>query len=123
MLMNMRPVNKYVENRFMRTLLILSALFSLFLWCGPATSAKEIIINDGFELGSWEYFTSFGSPDAQFITAYDVKNGFGGPEISLCFSQRSSGGKGGNDGGLRQDVFVQAGVTYVVSADICYHNC
>ena len=84
---------------------------------------EDILINDGFELGNWDYWTSFGSPDAQSIKAYDVKNGFGGPEISLCFSQRSSGGKGGNDGGLRQDVYVHAGVTYVIKMDICYRNC
>jgi hypothetical protein len=107
----------------MKKLFLFSAVLVLFIWGGTSGSAKEILINDSFELGNFNYWTSFGTPDFQFIQFYDVENGFGGPDPSSCFAQMISGGKGGNDGGVRQDVYVEAGVTYVIKADICYHNC
>jgi hypothetical protein len=89
----------------------------------PALDAKDIVVNDGFELPGWGYWTDYGNPDLRLIDYYDVVNGYGGPNSSNCYAQLSSGGMGGNDGGLRQEVYVIAGVTYTVSADLCYHNC
>jgi hypothetical protein len=102
-----------------RTILLGIPLAFLFLgWlCAPA-SAQETVINSGFELQNTLYYQKFGNvPSGEYgVKLFDTT----GSGSSYAFFQVVYDGV---SGGLNKTVYLFAGVTYDVSADICYHNC
>lgn len=99
-----------------RTSLLL--LFSLAMIV-RAGEAQRLALNDGFEMESTLYWNLTGSlPSTQRgVYPFDV-TGNGKP--SWAYYQHPGDGY---SGGLEQTLYVIAGVTYVVHADFCYHNC
>ncbi|MBU0755748.1 MAG: hypothetical protein KJ645_11455 [Planctomycetes bacterium] len=93
-------------------------LLSLLFFFIPA-QAKDVVINDGFETQGWQYWEPTGTLPTyeMFVGQFDVT---APNEYSWCFSARTHDGL---VGGLIQDVFVQAGVAYTVSADFAYTTC
>lgn len=101
----------------MRNLLVIGAIAVLMtLSVGPTVEAKDIVINDAFNLPGWGYWLSSGNPHAQWVDYYNVS----GAGASYCIAQYVSTGY---SGGLTQSVFVVQGVTYDVVADFAYANC
>ena len=80
------------------------------------TQGKDVVINDGFELMSLDYWTWDGSPQ-HMVTLYDVT---GDGNMSWCHLTKPNDT---TEGSLIQQIFVMAGETYSIEVDVCYHNC
>ncbi|MHC4943465.1 MAG: hypothetical protein ACYTG7_10650 [Planctomycetota bacterium] len=101
----------------MRKTGLLVAMVSLFIICNvELTPGKDVVINDCFEMMSLDYWTWEGSPQ-HMITLFDVT---GGGDNSWCHLTIPNDF---TDGSLKQQIFVMAGETYTIEADVCYHNC
>jgi hypothetical protein len=100
----------------MKKILLLGMFALLLMWGSNEQGvAKEIVINDSFELQDTTHWTDFGtSPYAVKMT--DVVQGI----FSWCMwnSPWNNG-----TGKIYQEVYLFNGVTYQVEADIQYHNC
>lgn len=103
-------------------------LFGSFLL--PHADAKDVVINDGFELTAasfnlyWRVEGFDGSlyPAVWAVQAHDttgdgnINRAFrSDPFVHPIFKV--------SEGYLIQDIYVVAGTTYQVSADVCYNNC
>jgi hypothetical protein len=93
------------------------ALFLSGWFWEPAFSA-DVVLNDGFELESTDLWTETGNVPFYHrgVVKFDV-TGDGKP--SWAYYQHPGGDY---SGGVEQVIYVLEGVTYRVSADICYHN-
>ena len=103
----------------------------LCILAGTSISAgKELVINNGFELNPDDlevYWTVEGFDQTIYPLPFGVEyydtNGDG--QLSQAF--RSDPFEhplwGTSEGYLKQQIFVEAGKTYIFSADICYYNC
>ena len=89
----------------------------LLLWGGAEVDAQEVVINNGFEMANPYYYAYYGTVTSRGV---DIKDVSAPGVFSWCYWQVP----GDNFyGGLQQWIYVHAGETYNVSADICYHNC
>ena len=87
----------------------------LFWFVALPGAAKDIVINDGFEMRDITYWEFTGTIKEYGVVKYEVA----GPlKESWCFWTRPWDKV---EGTLAQWVYVIAGVTYEVSMDICYH--
>ena len=90
----------------------------MLLLCAAPVSAGDLVLNDGLEMQSTAHWTETGNIPSYHrgVVEFDVT---GNGRKSWAYYQHP-----GDEinGGLEQVVFVQAGVSYEVSADICYHN-
>ena len=105
----------------MKKLLILgasTALLFLFL-AGPPALAQNVALNDGFEMQNSVYWTKTGNMQSAYwgVEKFDTT---GNAQNSWCAWQSPANGM---NGGFTQTVFLIAGVTYELTADIAYYNC
>ncbi len=79
--------------------------------------AQEVVNNDGFETGDYVYWTH-GGPSPYFgVEDFDVT---GDGSKSPCFYQTTYTGYNKN---IKQTIYLIAGLTYDVNADVAYENC
>jgi len=94
-----------------------AAVLALASAAAPA-AAGDLVLNDGLELQETRLWVETGNVPSYHrgVVEFDVT---GNGRASWAYYQHP-----GDDisGGLEQTIYVQAGVTYTVSADICYHN-
>ena len=115
----------------MKRTIFLGCLAALCLWVSMgAASGKDIVINDGFELKGKDldvYWTVDGFDESLYPSCWAVQyfdtNGDGQASGSFRTDPFTHSLFGISEGYLKQHIFVEAGKTYVVSADICYANC
>lgn len=95
------------------------AVFSTFIYISTFTAyASDLVLNDGFEMQNTTHWIETGSIPYwdRGVVKFDVT---GNGQQSWAYYQHP----GDNyDGGLEQVIYMQAGETYTVSADICYHS-
>ena len=92
------------------------ALLLLMLGSFQLGAAKDVAINDGFELTTTAYWTEYGAV-FQFIDYFDV-NGNGTANYALASHPGTS-----SDGGVTQLVYMMANQPYTITIDIAYYNC
>jgi hypothetical protein len=90
----------------------------IFVLSGSLANASDVVINNGFETRDWLHWETTGTLPVSEMTVelFDIKPGIS----TWCFHLVTYTGV---TGGLTQNVFVQEGVTYTVSADFAYETC
>ena len=93
-------------------------VFGILFLGGSLASANEVVINNGFETQDWQYWNTSGTlpTNEMSVTLFDMTPGF----ASWCYNLITYTGV---TGGLIQQVYVQQGVTYTVSAEFAYETC
>lgn len=95
-----------------------AAALLFFLGAPAALVAGDMVLNSGFEMESTHLWTETGNVPSwhRGVAEFDVT---GNGRKSWTYYQHP-----GSEisGGLDQIVTIRANETYVVSADICYHN-
>jgi hypothetical protein len=100
--------------------LFIGAGFAVILCLASAApaAAGDLVLNDGLELEDTRLWTETGNVPSYHrgVVEFDVT---GNGRASWAYYQHP-----GDEisGGLEQTINLLAGVTYTVSADICYHN-
>lgn len=92
----------------------------LFIWSGQTATAKDIVLNNGFEMTDILYWVEWGGtipPSDRGVKLYDVTGD--GTDTYCYWTIPWDNGSGG----IWQNIPVISGVTYTVTADFCYHNC
>ena len=101
--------------------LLSAATVIFFAWVAAGTPAfgGDLVLNYGFELQNTVHWIETGNvpPLDRGVSPYDVT---GNGKNSWAYYQHPGDGF---SGGVDQILHVQAGVTYTVEADFCYHNC
>lgn len=89
----------------------------IFVFNGLLT-ASDLVLNDGFELEEAMHWTETGLMPYwdRGVVRFDV-TGNGIPSWAYCTHPGDE-----YDAGLEQVIHLRAGITYAVSADICYHS-
>lgn len=95
-----------------------AAALLLVLWWVPRLHPAETVINGGFETEDSMHWEETGELPSHHrgVALFDVT---GNGLKSWSYYQHPNSD---NVSGLAQMVHLFAGVTYTVSADICYHN-
>jgi hypothetical protein len=88
----------------------------LVILTAPTSAGKECVLNNGMELQDLTYWTYEGMA-THYVLPYPMSQG--GPYV-WCHMTAPNKDKSGS---LKQMIYVRAGETYQVSADITYHNC
>jgi len=99
-----------------RLLFIGGAVLLLMAGSFQIGSAKDLAINQGFELMSTAYWTEYGTV-AKIVDYFDV-DGNGGADY--CIGHYTGTGA---DGGLTQMVYLKENQPYTMTVDIAYYNC
>ena len=98
--------------------LLLSIAAILLLMCGT-TQAQEVVLNNGFEMQGPSFYAYTGNIQS-WDRGVDQRDTVTPGVYSWAYWQIPS--DSGN-GGYQQWIYVIAGVTYEINADVCYHNC
>lgn len=94
-------------------------LFIAGFLCIFSLQAKDVVVNDGFETQGWHYWEPSGNVPTSYMSIQSFHI-LGEGQYTMCYGIRVWDGV---SGGLTQNVYVEAGVTYDVHADFAYELC
>ncbi|MFH1999980.1 MAG: hypothetical protein ABIK28_09875 [Planctomycetota bacterium] len=97
---------------------LFGAVALLFLWSGGVV-AQDVVVNSEFEMQNYAFWAHSGTSTLEAIEQYDVT----GSGSTWCWKSQSWNDGTAYTNFLTQQIAVEAGKTYDVSADFAFENC